>query len=236
VKSTAPRSRLVGPAVSVALLAFTGCGSDLGADVHLGEAAAIGDRSVTLEEVDEFAEDYCSLFGPVLEERGEKVPMGQVRTFAVSSIVEDELMEQFAEENGFEPTADYRRLVRTLDARAEELGIPERDRPTYVELTRRDAYAQTIRHLAGAEALEAEGVAVTDQGAVERGQELYRAWREERSDVSIDPRFGTLDENLTYVPSSQGLSVPVSDLARSGSAAQPDKAYLDGLPASQTCG
>ena len=218
-----------------ALATLTGCGSALDTDIHPGAAAVVGDRSISISEVDDFADEYCSLFGLVLQQRGEKVPLGQIRTFAVTSILEDELVHRFAEEEGLEPPPAYRQRLGVLEAEARELNIPPKDVGTYVELSTRDAYAQSIKAQAGADALEEAGEAVEPEAAAQRGKEVYSAWRD-GVEVSVDPRFGTMDEDFTYIPGSVSLSTPVSELARGAYAQNPDPGYVNTLPASQTCG
>lgn len=219
---------------ATALVALSGCGSDLGPELHPGQAAVVEGESVTFEQVDDFTDDYCALFSTVLQQRGEVVPLGQIRTFVVSSFVEDELLHRFAEEEGLEPGPGLREQVAGLEEQAAQLGIAEKHLPVFLELGRREAYAQAIKVAAGAEALESAGVEVTPEAALERGSKIYEEWRKGR-DVSVDPRFGVMGEGLTSMSGQPGLSVPVSELARNADLGAPDPAYVEGLPASQTC-
>lgn len=230
------RTRLAVAAAAAALVTLTGCGSDLGPEFHPGAAAVAGDTSISISEADEFAADYCSLFHLAIEQRGgQGVPMGQIRTFAVNSILEDALVHQFAEEEGVEPNpAAYRQQLAGLEAEAEQIGIPAKDVETYATLREREIYAGMVKGEAGRDALEATGAAVTPQAATERGDVIYAEWRD-AADFTIDPRFGELDAEFGYVPGSKNLSVPVSDLAKGAYAPAPDPAYVATLPASQVC-
>lgn len=235
MRTRSSRSHAAPIVMLAALVALTGCGSALDTDIHPGSAAVVGDRSISMSEVDDFADEYCSLFGLVLQQRGEKVPLGQIRTFAVTNLLEDELVHRFAEEEGLEPPPAYRERLGVLEAEAAELNIPRKDVGTYVELSTRDAYARSIKAQAGVRALDEAGEAVEPEAAAQRGNEVYSEWRD-GVDISVDPRFGTMDENFTYIPGSVSLSTPVSNLARSAYAQSPDPGYVNTLPASQTCG
>jgi hypothetical protein len=228
------RTRLA--VAAAALLTMTGCGADLGPEFRPGAAAVAGDTTISMSDVDAFADDYCSLFHLAIEQRGgQGVPMGQIRTFAVNSMLEDELVRQFAEEKGIEPDrAAFREQTANLAAEAEQIGIPAKDVATYETLREREVFAGQVKLEAGRQALEATGAAVTPQAAAERGAVVYAEWRD-NADFTIDPRFGRLDAEFGYVPGSQYLSVPVSELARGAYAPAPDPAYVATLPASQVC-
>lgn len=232
---TRPR-RLRAAVLSAAVLtALSACGSDLGPELHPGAAAVVEGETVSLDQVDEFTDDYCALFATVLEERGDVVPLGQMRTFVLSTLIEDELLHRFAEEQGLEPGDGYRERLAGLEGQAEQLGVPEEHRSVFLELSRREAYAQAIKVAAGTEALESAGLEVTPEAALERGTRIYTEWREQQ-DVTVDPRFGVMDPGLTTMSGQRSLSVAVSELARQADIESPDPSYVQGLPASQTCG
>jgi hypothetical protein len=217
------------------LLALTGCGT---VDLHPGSAAVVGDERVTLEEADEFADEYCDLFRPALQQSGARVSMAEVRAVALHLQVREILARDYAEEFGIEPGPDFRRAVESLEDEAAQRQIPEDGLETYVDFRTAEEYVRAIIVEIGREEL---GAGTSPQQAYDNGLQEFSEWTEQQ-DVELDPRFGTLDEQFFYTPADSSLSSAVSDLAVLGEtppdpqAQQPDTAYADSLPASQVCG
>ena len=88
----------------------------------------------------------------------------------------------------------------------------------------------------GRESLEEQGqdpTEITEDVAFAEGQRL-RQERAAETDIELDPRFGSVSDGVVG-PSSDQLSVPVSDVAVEGSSSEPSPALGGLLPASQKC-
>ncbi len=223
-------------ALSVAaLVAATGCG----AEVHPGKAAVVEGEQISMSEADDFAEDFCQLYEPVLKQQSAALSMSTVRALALDVLVRDELVHQYAEERGWTPPKSARDAVAGIEDEAKQFQIPAKDVDTFTRVREAEIYADFVYAEAGDEALGAAGLARDREAALERGKKILAAYAEQ-ADVSLDPRFGTIDDVGRYTPSSHGLSVPVTRLARGGAVpADPqsgDTSYVDALPADQKCG
>jgi len=218
---TRPLRRYAVAALVVAgLVTATGCGPD----VHPGRAAVVEGTDISLADADQFADDFCTLNVPALQQSDLRLSMSTVRAVALDLLVNDELLHQYAEENGLEESKQYKQTVAGLEAQAAQSKIPAESVDTYVKVLTARAYAEFVYGTAG--------------------QEKVQQWVDD-ADVTIDPRFGTLDKDGNVVAPDSGLSVPVSSLAKLGSALppltsstgeKPDTTYADKLPASQRCG
>ena len=228
---------LTGPVlIGVAALTFlTGCGSDLGPDIHPGSAAVVGDVEVSFDEVDDYADGICDWQEPVLERDGLAWSMSFVRAVAVDSLVDDLLTRQFAEEEGVEPAAGYKEALASIKTEVAAAGVSAKVADTVTVFQTRDVFHQAVMVSAGLADLAGSGKTSDEAGALERGEEIFAEWRES-ADVSVDPRFGKVEgAALEYSPGDT-LSVRVSDLAKRAAAASADKQYVESLPPSQRCG
>jgi hypothetical protein len=229
------RTRLAASIGVAALTFLAGCGSDLGPDIHPGSAAVVGDVDVSLDEVDDFAKGICAWQEPVLEQDGLAWPMSYLKAVAVDSIVDDLLTHQFAEEKGFEPATGYKQAISSIKSDVAAARLSKEAGDTIIEFQTRDVYHRAVMTTAGLSDLAGEGTVADQAGAEQRGEEVFAKWRDS-VDVSVDPRFGTVEgEALDYGAPGDTLSVRVSDLAKRA-AAQADKEYVDSLPPSQRCG
>jgi hypothetical protein len=231
VRSLRPYAVIVATLAGVAVL--SGCG----ADVHPGQAAVVGDEFISLSEVDDFAEDFCDLNKPFLEGQDLVLPMADMKARVLDLLVTDAVVHQYAEERGWTPPASYRTAVANLEQEAEGFKIPERDVPAFVKVRTAEEYAKFVYTEAGSEAL-GDGAEQGAEDAEARGRVIIADYRE-KADITIDPRFGTIDDTGTLVGSTSTLSVPVSTLAKSGSKPPSldsgDTSYTDQLPDSQIC-
>jgi hypothetical protein len=219
----------------VALAAASGCGTD----VHPGQAAVVEGEAISMSDADSFAEDFCELYRPILEQQSASLSMATIRALSLDVLVRDELVHQYAEDRGWEPPQSYRDAVAGIDDEVKEFQIREADVDTFRRVREAEAYADFVYAQAGDEALGAAGLAKDPQAALERGRTILTEYAEE-ADVTLDPRFGTVSAEGQYLPSTDGLSIPVSTLAKSGAVpADPqaeDTSYVDSLPANQKCG
>ena len=231
------RTRLAAPLAALTfLIGLTGCGSDLGPDLHPGRAAVVGDEAVSFDEVDDFADALCAWQEPSMETDGLVWPMSYVKAVAVDSIVDDLLTHQFAEEKNLEPASGYKQAVAQIKKDVAAAGLPAKVGPTVISFRGREVYHQAIMVSAGLSDLASQGKTGDQQTALARGEEIFADWRTS-ADFSLDPRFGTVTgPALDYAPPADSLSVSVSDLAKRAAAGQNDKEYVESLPASQRCG
>lgn len=223
-------------ALSVAALAaVSGCGSDM----HPGQAAVVEGQRISMSDADSFADDFCELYRPVLKQQKAALAMSTVRALALDVLVRDELAHRYAEEQGWTPPASYRDAVAAIDDQAEQFQIAASDVDTFRRVREAEEYANFVYAKAGGEDLGGTGEVNDPQAALGRGREIFTEYAE-KADVTLDPRFGTVSAEGQYFPSTAGLSVPVTTLARGGAVpADPqsgDTSYVDSLPADQKCG
>ncbi|MBD8870467.1 hypothetical protein [Nocardioides donggukensis] len=220
-------------AALVGLIALTGCGS---ADLYPGDAAVVGERSVSMSEADRFAEAYCEINRPSLEQNDARLSMARIRALALSLQVAGIQAEEYAEEFDIEVGPEYARAVNDLEDRVREQDLPDDERDAVLEVLTTNTYVGAVFNQIGQRELGSEA---DPQELDTAGGEVFSAWAAEQ-DVELDPRFGTVDQELAYTAPDESLSAPVSDLARLGAdGADPTEAdteYADALPASQSCG
>jgi len=227
---------VIGVAALTMLVGLTGCGSDLGPDIHPGSAAVVGDVDISFDEVDDYADALCAWQEPSMEQDGLAWPMSYVKAVAVDSIVDDLLTRQFAEEKGYKPATGYKQAIASIKTDVAAAKLSGKVGETVLAFRGREVYHQAVLVTAGLADLAGQGKTADQAGALQRGEELFAEWRK-TAEVSLDPRFGTVTgEALDYAPPANPLSVTVSDLARRAAAGQNDKEYAESLPASQRCG
>ncbi|MET1060442.1 MAG: hypothetical protein ABWX84_12640 [Nocardioides sp.] len=220
-------------ALSVAALAaVSGCGSD----VHPGQAAVVEGQRISMSDADSFSDDFCELYRPILKQQDSALAMSTIRALALDVLVRDEVVHQYAEDRGWTPPASYHKAVRGIDQQAEQFQIPAADLDTFRKVREAEEYANWVYAKAGQEKVGETGDA---QAALAEGRTILTAYADD-ADITLDPRFGTVSAEGQYLPSTGGLSVPVTTLAKGGSTpADPqsgDTSYVDSLPANQKCG
>ncbi len=224
---------------AVAALSVVALAAGCGTEVHPGQAAVVEGEAISLSDADSFAEDFCELYRPILEQQSASLSMATVRALALDVLVRDELVHQYAEDRGWEPPRSYRDAVARIDDEAQQFQIGAANVDTFRRVREAEVYADFVYAKAGDEALGAAGLDKDPQAALDRGRTIIAA-HAEKADITLDPRFGTVSAEGQYLPSSDGLSVPVSSLAKGGAVpADPqagDTSYVDSLPASQKCG
>ena len=165
--------------------------------------------------------------------------MSTVRALALDVLVRDELVHQYAEERGWTPPASYRKAVDGIDDQVEQFQIAAKDVETFRTVREAEEYANWVYAKAGQEAAAGSGEVQDAQATLEAGRKILTDYAAD-ADVTVDPRFGTVSPEGQYLPSTGGLSVPVTTLARGGAVpADPqsgDTSYVDSLPADQKCG
>ena len=220
-------------ALSVAALtAVSGCGND----VHPGQAAVVDGTRISMSDADSFSDDFCELYRPILKQQKSALSMATVRALALDVLVRDELVHQYAEDRGWTPPASYRKAVDGIDDQVEQFQIAAKDVETFRTVREAEEYANWVYAKAGEEKL---GAGADPQAALDEGRKILTAYADD-ADVTLDPRFGTVSSEGQFLPSTGGLSVPVTTLAKGGAhpadPAAGDTSYVDSLPASQKCG
>lgn len=232
------RLRLCAAVLAVGLVpTLAGCGSDLGPDLHPGDAAAVGDERITIDEVDQAAEDVCYALEPQLAQVGEVWPMARVRAIALDSLlVDDVLSHRFARDEDIDLGRAYNDQRRALAEQLAGQGFGGKRLEVAVEFSERNLYHQYVV----AEAARRElGDAADPTALIQRGEEIFTAWKDDY-DYEVDPRFGSLDaQGSVFRPGDPGLSVAVSEQARKaagGDSGDDYEDYIADLPESQRCG
>ncbi len=223
-------------ALSVAALAaVSGCGTD----VHPGQAAVVDGTRISMSDANSFSDDFCELYRPILQQQKQALSMSTIRALALDVLVRDELVHQYAEDRGWTPPASYHTAVRGIDAEAKQYQIAAADVDTFRKVREAEEYAGWVYAKAGQEAGGGSGETQDAQATVEAGRKVLSDYAAD-ADVTLDPRFGTVSPEGQYFPSTAGLSVPVTTLAKGGAnPADPqsgDTSYVDSLPANQKCG
>lgn len=216
---------------------LAGCGGDIGSDVHPGAAAVVGAHVITLDEVDDAADDVCEALEPQLKGSGQVWPMARVRAIALSSLLVDGLLShRFAAEEDVELGHDYDVQRRSLPEQLEGQGFHGKSLDVAVEFSERNFYHQYVVAKVAAREL---GDSSDLTARIKRGEEIFTEWQK-TVDYDVDPRLGLMNpEGSIFQPGDPGLSVAVSDQAVSAAGGETDEdyqSYVDKLPESQRCG
>ena len=113
-------------ALAVGVLA-TGCSS---ADVHPGQAAVVEGNAISMKTANSFADDFCDLNKPSLQQNKLTFPMVTLRALSLNILVQDELLHRYADERGWTPPASYRQAIGGLDDEAKQANVPGLFRPS----------------------------------------------------------------------------------------------------------
>lgn len=231
------RSRLVRSVVAAASLALlAGCSGGL----TPGNAAKVGDHTLSRAHVDDAAEGLCLAIGEQLDAQGRQLANGQLRQSIVQVLTLRMMGDQVAEEYGVEAGADYVDARNQVAALLEQ--VPEELHEAVIDSETTQQYLESVTTAAGRAALESEGTAEpTDEDAALRGQEIFSEAAAE-AEVSLDPRYGLVfaetgieagdsssSQAVSY-PASQGVARPETGTV------DPDADWVMALPSSQRCG
>lgn len=205
------RTRLAALVATAALAGLTACGTDLSPEVHPGAAAVVGGTTISLEEVDELATDLCSVDRPARESAGQAGALGFYRGLAVQNLGDYELARQYADEHDLEPGPELGARLEQAREQLQQRGASDEAAEVLLGFERRSSYRDAI-------------LAAT--GDPQAAQEDFSAWVED-VEISVDPRFGSVDlASGAYTPPA-GLSTRVTDV---------DPEAAGALPADQRCG
>jgi hypothetical protein len=209
---------------------LTGCGiADEG--VQPGVAAEVGDTTISLDEVEDAAEQLCDLRGQDPATKGVPVSGAEVRTRALQTLVLRSIADGLAEEYEITPSPTFASLE---DAAEDEGSVQAR---------------QTVGLSYFVSVMQAVGAQVSDAGAAEQDQlaagiAAAQAWTD-REGVQTNPVFPEIEIGDVAVEFTRDddLSVAVSEFAEEAlgdadrlAEQQGDSAYAATLPESQRCG
>ena len=229
MRSTA--RRLVTGAAGLAVAAtLAGCG--IAADgARPGVAAEVGDTEISLEDVDEAAQELCDLRGEDPLTMGTPVSGAEVRTRALQNLVLRAIADGLAEEYDVSPSRSY----ETIEARAEETGTVQA-----AEVVGLNYFVDVMQTVGAQES--SSGASEEDQLAA--GIAAAQEWTAEHG-IRTNPLFPDLTIGDLAVELDRGddLSVAVSDFADEALSdvdrleqQAGDSAYAASLPESQRCG
>ncbi len=198
-----------------------------------GVAAQVDGDRITDEEVDAFAEVLCGIGGVPGTEAG--VPTRSARFASLQILLSNELAADVADVENVDAEAVSTILQGMAAARDI---LPEDQQETFDEVAGDFARAQTAIVELGRESLEEAGQLgpqgeVPDEQAYAEGQRLLTEHAAD-ADIEVDPRFGSIVDGALQ-PGNGSLSVPVSELAVEGEAAEVGDGLVSLLPASQKC-
>jgi hypothetical protein len=207
-----------------------GCGiADEGA--RPGVAAEVGDTTISLDEVDEAAEDLCELRGDDPATKGTPVSGAEVRTRALQTLVLRAIADGIAEDLDIEPSPTY----ANIEAEADKQGTVQAR-----EVVGLSYFVNVMQAAGRAEA----GSSASEEDQLAAGIRIAQEWTE-REGVETNPVFPDLsigDVSVEFARDDD-LSVAVSEFAESALSdadrlqqQEGDSAYAATLPESQRCG
>jgi hypothetical protein len=208
---------------AAAALVLSSCGG-----TAPGVAAQVDGRSITAGEVDDFARVLCALDG----EAAATAPSKGARFRALEILLNIELSREVVDFG----RADSGKVAEAVaqSASTREM-VPEDVRDVFDRAVKEYAQAQLAITELGADSLREQGESQPDEQAAFIEGDRLRTQYAASGEVEVDRRFGELDNGM-LVRTAGSISVPVSDVAVQGVAAEPAADFLTGLPASQTCG
>jgi hypothetical protein len=217
--------RMAGVAAASVLL-LAACGS-----TAPGVAAEVDGERISDEQVDAFADILCSIGGVQGTESG--VPAKSARFTSLQILISNVLAGEMADLD----EVSQQSVAATLQNMAVARDILDEDQQeTFDEVAEEFARAQAAIMELGRQSLEDAGTPakkLTDDAAYAEGQKLLAEHAAE-SDIEVDPRYGEVVDGALE-QGSGSLSVPVSDLAVAGDAAEQGEELVALLPASQKC-
>lgn len=225
------RARLAAAVVGVVAGGLlTGCGI-ANEGIQPGAAAEVGDTTISLDDVEDAAEELCDLRGEDPATKGVPVSGAEVRTRALQTLVLRSIADGLAEEYDIVPTPTY----ASLEEAADDAGTVQ------ARTTLGLSYFVNVMQAVGREET-AVGAAEEDQ--LLAGIQAAQEWTA-REGVKTNPVFPDIEIGDVAVEFTRDddLSVAVSDFAAEAlgdadrlAEQEGDSAYAATLPESQRCG
>jgi hypothetical protein len=216
-------------ALGAAVVLLTGC-----AGATPGVAVQVGDESITVDEVDQVTDNYCTAVEEQLTGGGQVVPLRFFRGGIAGILANRSIGEQLAAQYDVEAGHNYDDQVATLEQSAASLGEDVRDAVVTVETEQ--VYTQAIQAAVGRQLLNEEGARGAKYSeTVARGEAAYEDWVADNG-VEFNPQLGVEWVDGDVKPVDTSLSYPAGENAVAGSQESPAPEYAQGLPNAQRCG
>jgi hypothetical protein len=219
-------------AAGTTMLALTGC-------AQTGNVAArVGDDTVTTSEVDFLTRMQCATLDKAAENptqgSTQVVPVSQVRTGMVNTLVQSALNRQLAAERHL--TYDKATLRSVMDQFETVLKLaPAKDRDRFRGIVESVYRGQLQVYTLAEGDLSDQGVANPTQDDVDKAVGKIQADFRKTVDIEVNPEFGA-DSSGVAGSVDPSLSVAVSSFAKQSRSGQPSATWVSGLPADQRCG
>ena len=220
------KSHALGAVAVLAALTLTGCGA-----LQPGAAVEVGDESISLEQVDQIAGDFCSAVEPQLETEAETIPHGFFRSGIAGTLALRSVADQLADDYGVEADSDQY-LQALAELRQGVQAVPEEYRESVIEVESAPQYVEAVQAAVGEVVLDGEGEYADFLAA---GTDEFETWIAENG-VEFDPALDTTIKDGVIGPEDGALSFAVSERAVNGQAEEPNSVTARQLPASQRCG
>lgn len=228
--------RLVLIAVAGAsMLALSGC-------TQSGSVAArVGDATVSTSDLDFLSRMQCETLdraaqSPTSAAQGgvQTVPVSQVRTGMLNTLIETELNRQLAsKEHLTYDQSTLRQVMSQFESVVDQVAAKDRDRfRSMVE----DVYRGQLQvYTLAQKQLAEQGVRRPSQDQVDQAVAKIQASFRKNVDVKVNPQYGA-DAHGVAGSTDPSLSLAVSSYAKQARSAQPDSRWVSALPADQRCG
>jgi hypothetical protein len=204
-------------------------------------AARVGDTTVPTSDVDFLSRMQCETLdkaaqNPAAAAQGgvQTVPVAQVRTGMLNTLVESELNRQLAAKEHLTYDKDTLRSVMSqFQSVVDQVAAKDRDRfRSMVE----DLYRGQLQvYTLAQEELSRQGVTRPSQDQVDQAVSKIQADFRKGVDVEVNPQYGA-DSHGVAGKTDASLSLAVSSYAKQARSAQPESSWVSSLPADQRCG
>jgi len=197
------RTTQVAVLAATAALSLSGC-----ANLHPGQAAKVGDHTITTDQVDAFAKPLCTYYAQTkaLDENGKAPATADVRRRALSFLIQGELAHEFGDK--YHLDIDPAELAKNVNGVLAGVKLPAGQREEFAKEVRYSIEGEMFLQQAIQAALAAAGQQATQETVNAARTKLYTEWSHDAG-VRLDPRFGTW-QNANAAPLSGSLSVPAS--------------------------
>ncbi|HEX2893967.1 MAG TPA: SurA N-terminal domain-containing protein [Marmoricola sp.] len=226
--------RLVLIAVAGAsMLALSGCAQSGSVAAH------VGDTTVPTSDVDFLTRMQCDALNhaakdPTQAGQSRSVPIAQIRTGMVNTLVQSELNKQLAEKQHL---SYDKNALRSVMSRFESVvtTVPAKDRTRFRQMVE-DVYRGQLQvYTLAQEQLAQQGAGRPTQDQVDQAVASIQAKFRKGVDVEVNPQYGA-DTGTSAAPADPSLSLAVSSYAKQARSSQPDATWVASLPADQRCG
>lgn len=223
-----PVLALASAAASLSVLA-SGCGvSD--ATFEPGVAATVGDRTISVQRVDDAVTPTCKALQANPQLIGQGFTGAQLRNIVLGQLALKDIADAIATENGLDAEQIYTRNEET--ARGSITGVSDADAAAALPVFAASAYLNDVLD----QVITAKLGATTDNQVRQAAANQLIADYEEKAGIETNPLFDPLD----FTPTGESgpptdLSVALSAAATAADAATPAPAEVAALPSSQRC-